>query len=140
MNGFKVVIEHDFFSRKPINITFKCSLVEKESGNVLHSTTFRHWSFDFGLYKAEKYKEKFSRPETIVALIAVDISHHGNFELDMSQGFDKFMENLFQNSSTEYLREYLARTSHAVDRTEIEKELTLRGEINNEKTICVGSN
>lgn len=128
VENFEVIVEHDFFSRKPINITFQCKLIEKVSGTVLHSVTFKHRNFDYGLYKARQFRRTFSQDKVIFGLILADVSQKAEFKPDMSRGFDQFMKDLFHNSSSEYLREYLARTSHEEDRNEIKKELHSRGE------------
>lgn len=140
MDNFKVVVEHDFYSRKPIYITFKLSVVEKHTGSVLHSDTFKHRSFTYGLLRAEKYEEVMLQPQVVMGLMARDISQKLGFELDKDKGFEDFLADMFKHSSTEFLQEYLLRTKNETDIATIKNELKKRGEMIDEKLICTGSN
>lgn len=139
MNNFKVVVEHDFFSRKPIFITFKVSLVEKHTGSVLHSDTFKHRSFNYGLLRVEAFKDTFLQPKVILGMITRDIGKKLNFEVDKVKSFDQFMFDMYRQSPTEHLKEYQAVTKSEKDIDIIITELKKRGEMDNEKVICTGS-
>lgn len=127
MENFKVVIEHDCFSRKPIYITFKYSLVDNSTGEVLHAETFKHRSLEFGLYQARVFKRTFLQAPVILGLQATDVSKKMGFKVDVTREPDQFMEQIFENASVEFLEEYLLRTNNQTDIESIKNELEKRG-------------
>lgn len=139
MKGFKVLIDHDRYSRKPININFKVSLVDRE-GFTLHSICFKEKDFDHGMCEAQKHKEFLEKPAVLFGFLAASISQNLGFKVDTSKGIEEFFNDVIKHSSTETLRHVLKTLKSENNQEIIKNELIERGEMNNEEAICIGSN
>lgn len=128
MNNFKVIVEHDRYSRKPIYISFKVSLVDSD-GKALYTTAFKERDFNYGMYLARQYERKLNDPVFQIGIVATHISDIIGFKIDTTKDPADLMSQIFENASDEWLEEYLKRTKNEKDIQFIKNELTKRGEL-----------
>lgn len=128
MNNFTVIVEHDRYSRKPIYINFKVSLVDSD-GKAIHTAAFKERNFDYGMYLARQYERKLNDPVFLIGTVATGISDNIGFKIDTTKDPADLMSQIFENASDEWLEEYLKRTKNEKDIQFIKNELTKRGEL-----------
>ena len=126
MEDFHVSVSHDFYTRKPINISFSVQLINSE-GLVLYSINFKRRNFNEGQRIAWNKRRWLEDPITQAGLAAAAISESIGFKIDYTGTFDDFMKDIFRHASVEYLEEFLKRTTHPVDIEFIKEELNKRG-------------
>lgn len=100
MKNFEVIIEHDFFSKKPIVISFNMKVVHRSTGKVLHSMTFKHRSLDYGLWEMERYKKFMLQPRVLLSLMAADMAKSRGIKFETQDDVRNFVEGIVNQYKT----------------------------------------